>query len=146
MTYVMDGGDPARIDVYELARQMSPCDCDSEVPIAVQIETSGRPLRDFYGNEVPFDLGTYCVRCRKRGLVRAYFEHLVQIPPSAMIQIRSIMPCEHYHSWEITAALRRKGERMAAYSRVQRLHLLYCRTCRKVYRIPLAYDLAVFRT
>lgn len=146
MTYIMDPGDPNKIDVYDLARRMSPCDCSEEVPIAVEITTANQPLRDFYGNEVPFELGTYCIRCQKRGLIQAYFDDLVEVPDMAMVQIRSIMPCQHYHSWEITAALRQKGERSVAYSRMQRLHLLYCRTCRKVYRIQLAYDISVFRT
>lgn len=146
MTYIMDPGDPNRIDVYDLARRMSPCDCADDVPIAVEITTANQPLRDFYGNEVPFELGTYCIRCQKRGMIHAYFDDLVEVPDMAMVQIRSTIPCHHYHSWEITAALRQKGERSVAYSRMQRLHLLYCRTCRKVYRIQLAYDLAVFRT
>ena len=88
----MDPGDPNRIDVYDLARRLSPCDCSEEVPIAVEITTANQPLRDFYGNEVPFELGTYCIRCRKRGLIRAYFDDLVEVPDMAMAQIRSIMP------------------------------------------------------
>ena len=146
MTYIMDPGDPNRIDVYDLARRMSPCDCSDEVPMAVEITTTKQPLRDFYGNEVPFDLGTYCVRCQKRGTVQAYLDDLVPVPSIAMEQIRDIMPCHHYHAWELTAALQHKGDRFLPYDQTARLHLLYCRTCRKVYRIPLAYDYSVFRT
>lgn len=141
MTYVMPVGLYSP-DVYDIARKECPCSCEPWVPIAVGIPDSIAP-RVVRGVEIPRDLGTYCVRCRRRSSVTVTSDVLLDIPNDTIEQLLSLIPCDHFSAWEITPWLVNRHDvgmfgRKANYD-----HLLYCRTCRRVYKVQLAARLSV---
>ena len=144
MTYIMEPGDPYHPDVYSLARMASPCDCESWVPIAVEIPVGGPPMR--FDVEFPRELGTYCVRCQSRSIVTVYDRDLVYIPDQAMNRLYATIPSDHISSWEITPRLMNKSNWLMHKEQVAYVHLLYCRTCRKVYKVALSDDISVKRS
>jgi len=143
MTYMMGPGDPYHPDVYSLARRESPCDCESWVPIAVEIPIGGPPMR--FDVKLPRELGTYCVGCRRRSTVTVYDRDLVYIPDQAMDQLYVTVPCNHVSAWEITPWLMNKSNWARLKGQIAYIHLLYCRTCRKVYKVVLPADISVKR-
>lgn len=143
MTYIMETGDPYHPDVYSLARRESPCDCESWVPIAVEIPVGGPPMQ--FDVEFPRKLGTYCVGCRRRSTVTVYDRDLVYIPDQVMDRLYETIPCDHISSWEITPCLMNKLNWLTHEERVAYVHLLYCRTCRKVYKVAFPADISIKR-
>lgn len=143
MTYIMDQGDPYHLDVYSLARSGSACDCESWVPIAVEIPIGGPPTK--FDVKLPRELGTYCVGCRRRSIVTVYDRDLVYIPDQAMDHLYTTIPCDHISSWEITPRLMNKSNWLMREERVAYIHLLYCRKCRKVYKVALPADISIKR-